>query len=86
MNVSDETLARQIGHQIDGIVLTSMSEENEEVPIRVRLENGDISCPERVFSVADRHWSKTGHTHWQPGRLGGGVAAIQYPSKEFEAM
>lgn len=49
--LTDELLARQVRHLIDGITLTTMSEETEEIPIRVRLHNADASHLERVFSL-----------------------------------
>ncbi len=51
LDITDEILAHQVSHQLDGIILTTMSEQIEEVPVRVRIEGGDKSEPERVFSL-----------------------------------
>ncbi len=51
LGISDENLARQIRHQFDGITLNTLSEQIEEIPIRVRLKKGDNSKATRVFSL-----------------------------------
>lgn len=51
LKLSDEMLAIQVRNQLDGVSITTMSEEIEEVPIRVRIEDGDASRPERVLSL-----------------------------------
>ncbi len=47
----DEVISRQIRDCLDGQVATTLSEEMEEVPIRVRLANNQVNDPERVLSL-----------------------------------
>jgi multidrug efflux pump subunit AcrB len=47
----DEVISRQIRDLLDGSIAATMSEEIEEVPIRVRLTDSDTSDPNRVLSL-----------------------------------
>ncbi|QEG42528.1 efflux RND transporter permease subunit [Roseimaritima ulvae] len=49
--LSDEVISRQLRDSLDGVVATNLSEEIEEVPVRVRLANSHASDPERVLSL-----------------------------------
>lgn len=51
VKMNDTLVANQFRNQLDGISTTTMSEEIEEIPIRVRIERGDTSRPERVLSL-----------------------------------
>lgn len=48
---TDKVVASQIQSQLEGLSFTSLSEQNEETPILVRIKNGDIANPERVISL-----------------------------------
>lgn len=50
-NLNDKIIAEQIFNQLEGITLTRMSEQSEEIPIRVRIEEGEQSSPNRVLSL-----------------------------------
>ena len=47
----DEAISRQIRDLLDGSIAATMSEEIEEVPIRVRLADSESSDPNRVLSI-----------------------------------
>jgi multidrug efflux pump subunit AcrB len=47
----DEVISNQIRDLLDGSIATTMSEEIEEIPIRVRLANSRASDPNRVLSI-----------------------------------
>lgn len=49
--MNDEMLAMQMRDMLDGVSLVTMSEEIEEIPIRVRVKDGHVSSPERVLSL-----------------------------------
>lgn len=49
--LTDQLLAEQLRGLLDGVVQTTMSEQIEEVPIRVRLEQADEITPEQVLSL-----------------------------------
>ncbi len=48
--LSDEMISQQFRHRVDGIVATQLSEEIEEIPIRVLLKNRESTDFERVVS------------------------------------
>tara|TARA_R110002049_G_scaffold2750_8_gene22127 strand:- start:31960 stop:35100 length:3141 start_codon:yes stop_codon:yes gene_type:complete len=49
--LKDEVISRQIRDCLDGRVAANLSEEVEEIPIRVRLANNYANNPERVLSL-----------------------------------
>ena len=49
--LNDELISRQIRDCLDGRIAANLSEEVEEIPIRVRLANNYANNPERVLSL-----------------------------------
>ncbi|TWU39730.1 Cobalt-zinc-cadmium resistance protein CzcA [Novipirellula artificiosorum] len=47
----DEFISRQLRDRLDGVIAAKMSEEIEEIPIRVRLKNSQATNPARVLSM-----------------------------------
>ncbi len=50
-NVTDDTLAQQIRNQLDGITLTTLNEQVEQIPVRVQIKNANDSSIERLMSL-----------------------------------
>ena len=50
-DLNDSEIARQIFHQLEGVSTTRLSENTEEIPIRVRIKNADNTRPERAMSL-----------------------------------
>ena len=51
VSLSDELVAQQLRSALDGVVVATIDEENEEIPIRIRLVDGDVASAERVLSL-----------------------------------